>query len=84
MIADWESDVAAGLNVLVPSDADAVLRLARTYSLQRTAHKGHRTLDILHVATAIHLGAKEFLTFDGRQRALANYAGLKVPEILQR
>jgi len=79
MIADWESDVAAGVNVLVPSDADAVLRLARTYSLQRTAHKGHRTLDILHVATAVHLGAKQFLTFDARQRALAKYAGLRVP-----
>jgi len=79
MIADWESDVASGVNVLVPGDADAVLRLARTYSLQRTAHKGHRTLDILHVATAVHLAAKEFLTFDDRQRALAKYAGLRVP-----
>ena len=79
MIADWESDIASGVNVLVPSDADAVLRLARTYSLQRTAHKGHRTLDILHVATAVHLGAKEFLTFDARQRVLAKYAGLRVP-----
>lgn len=79
MIADWESDVASGLNVLVPSDADAVLRLARTYSLQRTARNGHRTLDILHVATAVHFGAREFLTFDTRQRALAKYAGLRVP-----
>ncbi len=79
MIADWEEDVAAGVNVLVPSDADAVLRLARTYSLQYTARKGHRTLDILHVATAVHLGAKEFLTFDARQRALAKHAGLRVP-----
>jgi predicted nucleic acid-binding protein len=79
MIADWEADVAAGLNVLVPSDADAVLRLARTYSLQCTAKGGHRTLDILHVATAVHLGATTFLTFDARQRALARYAGLRVP-----
>ncbi len=37
MIADWEADIASGLNVLVPNDADAVLRLARTYSLTRTA-----------------------------------------------
>jgi predicted nucleic acid-binding protein len=79
MIADWETDVASGLNVLVPSDADAVLRLARTYSLNRTALKGHRTLDILHVATAVHLGAREFLTFDERQHALAIHAGLRVP-----
>lgn len=79
MIADWEADIAAGLNILVPADTDAVLRLARTYSLQRTARGGHRTLDILHVATAVHLGAKIFLTFDERQRKLARYAGLKVP-----
>jgi len=79
MITDWENDVASGINVLVPSDADAVLRLARTFSLNRTALKGHRTLDILHVATAVHLGAREFLTFDERQRALARHAGLRVP-----
>lgn len=79
MIADWEADVASGLNVLVPCDMTLVLRLARTYSLQRTAKQGHRTLDILHVATAVHLGAKEFLTFDARQRALARYAGLATP-----
>ncbi len=79
MIADWEADIAAGLIVLVPSDTDAVLRLARTYSLQHTAHGGHRTLDILHVATAVHLGASTFLTFDARQRRLAHHAGLKVP-----
>ncbi|NJL18989.1 MAG: type II toxin-antitoxin system VapC family toxin [Bdellovibrionaceae bacterium] len=79
MIADWESDIAAGLNVLVPIDHDAVLRLARTYSLQHTAKGGHRTLDLLHVATAVHLGVRNFLTFDIRQRALARRAGLKVP-----
>ena len=79
MIADWESDVARGMNVLVPVDLDAVLRLARTFSLNRTAAGGHRTLDILHVATAIHLGARRFLTFNDRQRALAKHPGLEVP-----
>ena len=79
MVADWKADIAAGLNVLVPSDTDAVLRLARTYSLEHTAHGGHRTLDILHVATAVHLRASTFLTFDARQRKLAHHAGLKVP-----
>jgi predicted nucleic acid-binding protein len=79
MIADWERDVAKGLNLLVPCDMDAVLRLARTFSLKRTAHGGHRTLDLLHVATAVHLGAEEFLTFDARQRELAEHAGLGVP-----
>ena len=79
MIADWERDCAKGLNVLVPFDMNAVLRLARTFSLTQTAAGGHRTLDILHVATAVHLGADVFLTFDDRQRALAEHAGLMVP-----
>ena len=79
MIADWESDVAAGLNVLVPVDSDLVIGLARDLSRQRTAAGGHRTLDILHVATAVHLQAATFLTFDSRQKALAEDLGLKVP-----
>ena len=78
MIADWETDIASGINRLVPNDADAVLRLARTYSLSHTAGGGHRTLDILHVATAIHLRAEEFLSFDDRQRTLAREVGLNV------
>lgn len=79
MLDDWESDVARGFNLLVPVDHDAVLRLARVFSLKHTAKEGHRTLDILHVATAIHLGAREFLTFDDRQKQLALHAGLMVP-----
>ena len=78
MVADWERDVARGLNVLVPCDMDAVLRLARTFALKHTGEGGHRTLDVLHVATAVHLGADVFLTFDGRQRQLAGHAGLRV------
>jgi len=79
MIADWESDVAAGLNRLVSVDHDLVLGLARKLSRNRTAQGGHRTLDILHVATAVHLQAETFLTFDARQRQLAEASGLTVP-----
>ena len=58
-------------------------RVSHDFSLsrsnQRTAHGGHRTLDIFHVATAMHLRATHFLTFDNRQRDLARHAGLEVP-----
>ncbi len=80
MIQDWESDIATGINRLVPFDMDAVLRHSRVLSGQATAKGGHRTLDIFHVATAVHLRAKRFLTFDSRQRAIALHAGLEVPE----
>lgn len=79
MVAAWVDDVSSGLNRLVPMDMDAVLRLSKSLSIQTTAKGGHRTLDVLHVATALYLGAKKFLTFDTRQKALAEHAGLEVP-----
>ncbi len=36
MIADWESDVASGLNILVPFDMNAVLRLKLRGAFFRT------------------------------------------------
>jgi len=38
---------------------------------------GVRTLDTLHVAAALELGAERFFTFDDRQKKLARAAGLK-------
>lgn len=64
MTADWENDIATGINWLVPFDKNAVLRHSRVLSGKTTAKGGHRTLDIFHVATAVHL---------------AIYAGLEVP-----
>lgn len=52
---------------------DRYLRLT-TY----TAQLGCRTLDIQHVAAAVVLGATLFVSFDNRQRQLAELAGLKV------
>jgi len=80
MVSDWENDIASGINRLVSFDMNAVLRLSRVLSGQTTARGGHRTLDILHVATAVHLRARHFLTFDARQKSLAIHAGLEVPE----
>ena len=75
----WQGDIAAGLVLQVSYDAEAVNKLARVYSDLHTVRGGHRSLDLLHVATAVHLGARKFLTFDARQRALATNVGLKVP-----
>ena len=43
-----------------------------------TKTKGQRALDILHDATALYLGAPDFLTFDDRQRQLARAEALNV------
>ena len=79
MIASWESDAATGINRRVPFDMPAVLSLSKSLSLRNTSTGGHRTMDIFHVATAVHLGAEKFLTFDARQKILAGQAGLEVP-----
>lgn len=47
-----------------------------------TPRLGCRTMDILHVACAVQIGATEFLTFDQRQQALARHAGLTVTELV--
>ena len=44
-----------------------------------TVSAGHRLADVLHVATAIQLGVRDFLTFDINQRRLAEAEGLVVP-----
>ncbi|MGA1842344.1 MAG: type II toxin-antitoxin system VapC family toxin [bacterium] len=47
-------------------------------SKNHTGNIGSRSLDILHVASALSLQGDQFLTFDGRQSKLASNAGLKV------
>jgi predicted nucleic acid-binding protein len=45
---------------------------------RHTPRLGTRSLDVLHVATAVTLGMKQFVTYDERQRALAKIVGLKL------
>lgn len=79
MLADWEHDVAAGVVKPVAYDAEGVNRLAQSFSAAHVYDGDHRTMDLLHVATAVHLRAKEFLSFDRRQIQLADKAGLATP-----
>ncbi|MBA2432668.1 MAG: type II toxin-antitoxin system VapC family toxin [Chthoniobacterales bacterium] len=55
-----------------------VFRRAEQLSADYAAAAGQRTIDLLHVAIALESGAKTFLSFDTRQRKLAQAAGLKV------
>jgi len=75
------ADLAAGvLTHVSPSLADVTIEAERLSALHSAA-LGTRTLDILHVASALALGLPEFLTFDHRQLALAKAAGLRVPKL---
>jgi len=45
-------------------------------SKRHSSDIGSRSLDIVHVALALSIGADRFFTFDGRQSQLALLAGL--------
>ena len=79
MLKDLQNDLNAGLMRLIPVDWSAVHQRAEALSGAHTIAEGHRLADILHVATALHLGVGEFLTFDANQRRLAESEGLVVP-----
>jgi len=77
--ASLQADLKAGALHLAAVDWADVHQLAEHLCLHHTRRGGHRTADILHVATALHLGATAFLTFDANQRSLAETEGLVVP-----
>ncbi len=77
-LAAVEDDLATGAAALVSCDWAAVHGRALQLAMGRTAKGGYRGFDILHVATALELGAAQFLTFDVQQSALAKAVGLRV------
>ena len=79
LLKTLQADLAAGVLVVATVDWADVHHLAERLSSQSALAGGHRALDILHVATALHLGVDEFLTFDQNQGTLAIAEGLQVP-----
>ena len=77
-LVDLETDLETGAVVVVSVEWPDVHRIAQTLSKNYTLSSGYRAFDILHVATALHLRARQFLTFDARQRKLATAEKLKV------
>lgn len=77
-LADLDDDLRAGRFFL----ADLLWRqaLERAVSLSRTETPmlGTRTLDVLHVASAVALGCRRFVTYDARQAALARKVKLRM------
>ena len=73
-----EQDLASGLLAANPDLWEKLLREAESLAELHTPTIGSRSLDILHLATALALGATEFCTFDTRQGKLARLAGLRV------
>jgi predicted nucleic acid-binding protein len=74
----FETDISDDLFVHVSFSPLEVQRIARQLSDRHTFRFGTRSLDLLHIATALALGAKEMFTFDERQAKAAKAEGLKV------
>ena len=73
-----DHDLASGSLELQPLAWTQVFAQANQLSEKHMASTLCRSLDTLHVATALELGATEFCTFDQRQRVMAQAAGMTV------
>jgi len=73
-----EADIRSGILQVTACDWPAVHAAAERLSAKHTTKRGHRSMDILHVATALTTDAADFLTFDQNQAKLARSEGLTV------
>ena len=73
-----KADIESGVLEVISCDWAAVHAEAERLSAGHTAEGVHRSMDILHVATALSMDAREFLSFDGKQTRLASAEGLTV------
>jgi predicted nucleic acid-binding protein len=74
----FQADISAGRVVMVALPLPQIFQTASRLSALHTRALGNRAYDILQVAAALVAGADELLSFDARQRQLANAAGLRV------
>lgn len=77
-LAAFASDISDGRWERSASLQPDVWRNAEALSNQYAMYVGCRTLDVLHVAAALVIGARDFLTSDVRQAELARRTGMNV------
>lgn len=77
-LADFAADFAQGGLRQADILWRSALNRAAELSQAHTPTLGTRSLDVLHVACALELKLRHFLTFDARQQKLATAAGLKL------
>ena len=78
-LREMESDLDAELFLShVPLNYTHTYRRAERIGAAHSEAVGCRSSDLFHVAVAVELGFKNLLTFDHKQRELAQRAGLKV------
>ena len=73
-----ELDIKNGIYIEAPIGQLDLHEKAAQLAQRYTATFGTRTLDLLHIAAAILVGANQLLSFDERQRQAAKREGLKL------
>jgi len=68
----------SGIWTALEPDWGRVFKRSVGFSKAHSSVLRTRSFDIVHVAAAVEMGAKDFWTFDKRQRALAEAVGLRV------
>lgn len=81
VLSDIGDDLNSSHLVLRPVNWIDAFEKARAIGARVTAKTGCRTLDLMHVAIAIHWGCQIFLTADARQLAAARLAGLETVDL---
>ena len=77
----FEEHEKSGIYYRPQLDWSAIFIHAIDLSKKHSAIVGSRSLDILHVASALSINADRFLTLDDRQTRLAEFAGLKIENV---
>jgi hypothetical protein len=75
---DFTDDVTAGRFEIAAIDHAAVLTRTLALTQKHTATTGTRSLDLIHLATALEIEAADFLSFNHRQREAGSAEGLNV------
>jgi predicted nucleic acid-binding protein len=73
-----ELDIKNGIYIEAPIGQLDLHEKAAQLAQRYTATFGTRTLDLLHIAAAILVGANQLLSFDERQRQAAKREGLEL------
>ena len=77
-LGDLEDDLSEGRLHLVDLMWRPALLRAAELSRAHTPTLGTRTLDVLHVSSALVLDCRVFVTYDDRQAKLAKVVGLRI------
>ncbi|MFA5264265.1 MAG: type II toxin-antitoxin system VapC family toxin [Opitutaceae bacterium] len=80
-LAQIDTDIASGNLVECALPWSEAMAAAERLGAAHTMTLGVRGMDLLNVAAAVATKSRVFLTFDTRQRAVAQAAGLKVPTL---